>query len=162
MKITFIATGGTIDKDYSNKAGTHNFEISEPAIKRIIGGINVNFDYEYFSILKKDSLDMEDNDRKLVYDTCKKTRNNKIIITHGTDTMIKTAEKLSVLKDKTIILVGSSKPERFKESDANFNIGVAVGAINLLRGGTYIAMNGRVYEWDKVRKETSTGQFIEL
>ncbi len=160
MKITFVTTGGTIDKDYASCAGTYNFEIAEPAIKKILHNINPNFEFEIISVLKKDSLDMDDKDRQLVFDTCKDVKNNKIIITHGTDTMVKTAKKLSSIKNKTIILLGSSKPERFKDSDASFNVGTAVGAINCLENGIYVAMNGRVYEWHECQKNKETGQFI--
>jgi L-asparaginase len=144
MQITFIATGGTIDKDYASHAGTYNFEITSPSIKRVLKNIDVNFKFEIISILKKDSLDLNDKDRELIYKTCKKIKHDKIIITHGTDTMVKTAHELSKLKNKTIVIVGAVKPEKFKDSDAPINIGVAIGAINVLKKGIYIAMNGRV------------------
>ena len=159
MKITFLTTGGIIDKDYASKAGVYNFEISEPAVERILKTINPNFDFEIISILKKDSLDLNDEDRQLTYDNCKNIQNDKIIITHGTDTMVNTAKKFSDIKNKTIILVGSSKPERFKDSDAPVNIGVAIGAVNCLKPGVYITMNGRVYNWNNCKKDKITGQF---
>ncbi len=161
MKITFIQTGGTIDKDYAQKAKTYNFEISEPAIKRILEKANPNFEYEIISILKKDSLDITEEERERIYNTCKTARNDKIIITHGTDTMVETAKKLSNIKDKIIILVGASKPEKFYDSDASFNAGTAIGAINVLEKGVYIAMNGRVYNWDMCKKQQETAQFID-
>jgi len=161
MKITFITAGGTIDKDYASSAGTYNFEIAEPAVARILQNINPNFEYEIIPVLKKDSLDMDDDDRQLLFDACSKTDNDKIIITHGTDTMVKTAEKLSTVNNKSIVLFGSSKPERFNNSDASFNLGAAVGVINCLKEGVYISMNGRVYEWHECQKELKTGQFIK-
>ena len=160
MKITFITTGGTIDKSYSKTRRTYNFDISEPSVNHILKIIEPNFEFEVVSLLKKDSLDMTDEDRQLIFDACAKAENNKIIITHGTDTIIETAKKLTELKDKLIVLVGSSQPERFKETDADFNVGMAVGAINVLRGGVHIAMNGRVYKWDECRKVNS-GHFME-
>ncbi len=159
MNLTFVTTGGTIDKDYASCAGTYNFEISEPSIKRIVCQINPKFEYEIVPVLRKDSLDMDDNDRQLIYDACKDIKNNKIIITHGTDTMVETAKKLSELKDKVIILVGASKPEKFKDSDAPINIGVAIGGINVVEPGVYIAMNGRIFSWDNVMKNAETGEF---
>ncbi len=96
---------------------------------------------------------MTDDDRRLVYDTCKKARNNRIIITHGTDTILNSARTLSGLTGKIIVLVRASKPEKFKDSDASFNVGTAIGAINLLSNGVYIAMNGRVYHWDRCKKQ---------
>ncbi len=158
MKITFICTGGTIDKDYASSAGTYNFEISEPAVNRILGNMALNLEYEVKSVLKKDSLDMTEDDRKRVYDACRRVENNKIIVTHGTDTMVKTAEKLASLKHKAIILVGASKPQKFYDSDAEFNIGAAIGAINILNKGVYIAMNGRILEWNNAKKSNG-GKF---
>jgi len=159
LKITFICTGGTIDKDYASCAGTYNFDIMDPAVGVILERVNPNFEYEIKSVLKKDSLDMDDNDRQKVFDECSKTENNKIIITHGTDTMVNTAEKLKTIKKKVIILVGAAKPEKFHDSDAAFNIGTSVGAINILDNGIYITMNGRIYPWDQVKKNKDTGQF---
>ncbi len=160
MEIKFVTTGGTIDKAYSKSRGTYNFDILNPSIHNILKNANLNFEYEVISLTKKDSLDMTEEDRQLIFDSCKRIGNKRIIITHGTDTMIETARKLSALKDKTIILVGSSQPERFKETDADFNVGCAVGAINVLSPGVYIAMNGRIYRWDECKKLDS-GHFVE-
>lgn len=161
MKIKFIATGGTIDKDYASSAGTYNFEISEPAARRIIRRINPGFNFEVSSVLKKDSLDMTADDRQIIYEKCKNSNDDRIIITHGTDTMVETARKLSELKGKTIVLVGSSKPERFRDSDAPFNIGLAVGAASLLGEGVWIVMNGKIHPWHDVKKDKETGKFEE-
>ena len=162
MKITFIQTGGTLDKDYAQKAKTYNFEISEPAVERILEKVNPNFKYEILSVLKKDSLDITLGDREKIYDVCKNIKNSKIVVTHGTDTMVETAKRLSDIKNKTIILVGASKPEKFYDSDAPFNIGTAIGAINVLNKGVYIAMNGRIYDWNRCKKQEKNGQFIEI
>lgn len=162
MKITFIRTGGTIDKDYPRPTKGYAFEISEPAVKRILKKLNPSFDYEILSVLKKDSFDITEEDREVIYKTCKKQKNNRIIITHGTDTMVETAMKLSDIKNKVIILTGSMKPERFSDSDAPINVGVALGAINILKDGIYIAMHGRVFKWNRVKRNPGTGQFIEV
>lgn len=161
MNLLFIGTGGTIDKNYARKAKTYNFEISEPAVKRVLEIVNPNFEYEIKSVLKKDSMDITDDDRDIIFKEVKKAKSDKIIITHGTDTMINTAEKLSLIEDKTIVLVGSGLPEKFAQTDAQFNIGFAIGSLNNLPKGVYIAMNGRIYNWDNVKKEQDTGQFIE-
>lgn len=161
MKILFLSTGGTIDKDYARKAKSYNFEILEPAVKRVLEIVNPNFDYEVKSILKKDSMDMDDKDRELIFNEAEKAKSDKIIITHGTDTMVNTAEKLSEIKDKVIVLVGSALPERFSESDAQFNLGFAIGNLINLPNGVYITMNGRCYKWNEVQKEQKTGKFIE-
>lgn len=154
MKISFIQAGGTIDKDYKETDENHgyNFEIDEPAVKPILNRINPNFSFEIFTVCKKDSLYLTDNDRQKIYNKCKDIENDKIIITHGTDTFLKTAEVLSKIENKVIILTGAAKPEKFRDSDAMFNVGVSVGAINVLTSGVYIAINGIVYKWSDYLK----------
>lgn len=161
MKIVFIQTGGSIDKDYPKTQYGYAFEITEPAVKRILQKVNPNFEFEIISVLKKDSLDITEEDRKKIHEACQKAESNKIIITHGTDTMIETAKKLSNIKNKVIILTGATKPEKFSDSDAAYNVGTAIGAVNVLSKGVYIAMNGRIYAWNKVKRNPETGQFIE-
>jgi len=161
MHILFIQTGGTIDKDYPKKIKGYNFEITEPSVKRVLEKINPAFTYEIKSLLKKDSRDITDNDRKRLKDFCIKAECSRIIITHGTDTIIETAKYLSVIKDKTIILTGAFLPERMKDSDADFNIGVAIGAVANIPFGIYIAMNGIVHNYNKVKRNLKNGQFIE-
>lgn len=161
MKIVFVQTGGTIDKDYPLIEKGYAFEIAEPAVRRILQRVNPNFDFEVVSILRKDSLDITDEDRKKIRKTCQKAKSRKIVVTHGTDTMIETAKELSKVKDKAIILTGAMKPEKFSDSDASFNVGTAVGAINILDKGVYIAMNGRIYPWNNVKRNSETGQFME-
>ncbi len=160
MKITFIQTGGTIDKDYPRTTKGYAFEISEPAVKRILKKLNPAFDFEIISALKKDSLEITNQDRQKIYDICEELENDKIIITHGTDTMIETAEKLSRIKGKTIIITGAMRPERFSDSDAPINVGAAIGAVNALDKGVYIAMHGLVLRWNRVTRNMTTGQFI--
>ncbi|MFA6106667.1 MAG: asparaginase domain-containing protein [Patescibacteria group bacterium] len=150
MKISFIQTGGTIDKDYKacEKHHGYNFEISEPAVKQVLKKMEPGFTYEILSVCKKDSLDLTDRDRENIYQKCEELDNDKIIITHGTDTLKETAKRLSSIKNKTIILTGAMKPEKFQNSDAEFNIGVAVGAAGFLKNGVYIAINGLVKRWN--------------
>jgi len=161
MKITFIQTGGTIDKDYPKTTGGYAFEISEPAVIRILERLNPSFEYGIISVCMKDSQDITEDDREKIYLTCKELKNDRIIITHGTDTLTEIAEKLKDIKDKVIILTGAFKPEKFTDSDAPVNVGVAIGAVNVLNDGVYIAMNGRIYPWDKVKRDPKTGKFIE-
>jgi len=161
MKIKIFTAGGTIDKIYSEEKGTLNFSFGDPSVKEIgENKVRLNFEYNIESLLAKDSLEMTENDRQILLKACAGAIANKILITHGTDTMIDTAKVLSEIKDKTIVLTGASQPYRFRESDAEFNIGVAIGALNVLENGVYIAMNGRVYEWDKCQKLNS-GLFAE-
>jgi L-asparaginase len=161
MKIVFIQVGGTIDKDYPRTQKGYAFEIAEPAVKRILGKVRPSFDFEIISLLKKDSLDMTEKDRDKILEACQRTDANRIVITHGTDTMIETAKKLNRIKNKIIIVTGAMKPEKFSDSDASFNVGAAVGAMNVLRSGVYIAMNGRVLPWNKVERDKRTGCFVE-
>jgi L-asparaginase len=160
MKILFIQTGGTIDKDYLKAVKGYNFEITEPAVKKILADIAPTFDYEILPLLQKDSLDMTDNDRKLILNTCKNSKYDKIIITHGTDTMTETAKALGEIQDKTIVITGAARPERLKNSDAAFNLGTAIGAVGLLHPGVYISMNGVTHGFDKVEKDQISGQFV--
>ena len=124
MKITFIQTGGTIDKAYPQTETTHgyNFEIGDPAFVSIIEKMKPVFDFESVSIIKKDSLDFTDADRQKVFDTVNDCKNENIVITHGTDTIYQTAEKLSSIKNKKVILTGAMLPAEFSKSDAIFNL----------------------------------------
>lgn len=152
MKITFIQTGGTIDKVYPSTETTHgyNFEIGDPAFISILEKINHTFDFNAISIIKKDSLDFTDEDRQKVYDTVVGSLNKNIIITHGTDTIYQTAEKLSTITDKKIILTGALLPAEFAKSDAMFNLGMAIGAVQMLHEPeVYIALYGMVVPWSE-------------
>ena len=159
MKILFIQTGGTIDKDYPKTTKGYAFEINEPAFKRIFEKVKPEFDYEILTLMKKDSLEITDNDRENILQCCINSKPDKIIITHGTDTIIETAKYLSGINNKVIILTGAAKPERFNDSDAEFNLGTAVGAINVLNNGVFIAMNGNVISQEKVKRDEITGIF---
>ena len=122
MNILFLQTGGTIDKDYPKSTKGYAFEIHEPAVKRILQKLNPSFSFKIQTVLKKDSLEINEIDRGIILKTCKNAKEDKIIITHGTDTIGKTAEFLSSIKNKTIILTGSMRPQRFSNSDADLNI----------------------------------------
>ena len=157
MKIKIYTVGGTIDKIYFDQKST--YEVGEPRIGEILNEAHVNLEFEIASILHKDSLDMNDGDRQKVYDTIKADKERYIVITHGTDTMIDTALKLKTIPDKVMVLTGSMEPARFKSSDAVFNIGCAVTAVQIAKPGVYIAMNGRIFEADKVRKNLNKNWF---
>lgn len=160
MNILFIQTGGTIDKDYPKTIKGYAFEIDEPAVTRILERVKPSIKYSIKTLLRKDSQEITDEDRNLVVTFCRNTKHDKIIITHGTDTMLETAKYLNNIKNKTIILTGAFKPERFKDSDADFNVGMAVGSIDFLPAGVYIAMNGRVLQFDKIKRNLVTGNFV--
>ena len=161
MKIVFIQAGGTIDKDYPRTQKGYAFEIGEPAAKRILEKVHPSFDFEVVSLLKKDSLDITETDRDKILQACQKADADKIVVTHGTDTMIETAKKLSRVRNKVVVLTGAMKPEKFVDSDASFNVGAAVGALSVVSNGVYVAMNGRVLPWNRVKRDERTGRFVE-
>lgn len=161
VKIKIIATGGTIDKIYFDKK--NDYQVGEPQAAEVLRIANPAFDYEVVSLLRKDSLDLTDEDRRLI---CDAIRADKIfrhfVITHGTDTMVLTAKALQHIPDKVIVLTGSMQPARFMVSDAIYNIGSAMTAVQLLSSGVYIAMNGRIFAPDKVRKNLELNCFEEV
>ena len=159
--IHFVQTGGTLDKDYPRTTGSYGFEISSPAFERILGRLtDINFEYTTDHLLQKDSLDITDEDRNLILNSCQKTDATKIVITHGTDTMVQTAHLLSQIQGKTIVLVGSMIPEMLVDTDAHFNLGMAVGAVQILPAGIYITMNGQIFDWNNVIKDKDTARFV--
>ncbi len=159
MKLLIIQTGGTIDKDYPKQTGGYAFEIGAPAVTRIFANIHPLFEYEIFPFLQKDSQEITDIDRKSLKNYCLSTHYDKILITHGTDTMIETAKYISGIQGKVVVITGAMRPEKFSDSDAAFNIGVAMGALNVLNHGVYLAMNGRIYPSNKVQRDMVTGKF---
>lgn len=159
MKILFVQTGGTIDKDYPKTNAGYAFEIDNPAVDRVLKKSFVNFEYEVVSLFKKDSLDMSDADRLVLKTFLETTSYDKVIVTHGSDTMPETARAVGSIAGKVIIFAGSYLPERFTDSDADFNIGVAVGAANVLTEGTFIAMNGRLMLPESCSKNPENGLF---
>lgn len=159
MKILFIQTGGTIDKDYPKTNAGYAFEIDEPAVSRVLEKSFPGFEFEVISLFKKDSMDISQEDRLALKALLSSTGYSKIIVTHGSDTMVETAQMIGDIKEKTIAFTGSYRPQRFAESDADFNIGVAVGAINVLGEGTFIAMNGKIMQPETCYKHPETGLF---
>ena len=160
MKIKIFAVGGTIDKVYFDQLS--EYQVGLPNAKEILDGLPIMFEYEVESLLRKDSLDMDEADRQLVHDHVAADPCPKIIVTHGTDTMIETGKKLSDLRGKCIVLTGAMEPARFKSSDAVFNVGVAVGAVSSLPDGVYLAMNGRIFDPFKCRKNREQHTFEDL
>lgn len=150
--ITFLQTGGTIDKDYLAGEGNHgyNFLIGEAATTEILVQARVHFEYSIESILQKDSLDVTDEDRALIVAYCQKLTGDKVIITHGTDTICQTAEALEAGNiKKTIVLTGAMIPTKMVNSDAHFNLGLAVALVQREKPGIYIALNGFAGPWQE-------------
>lgn len=160
MKIRFFTTGGTIDKIYFDDKD--DFQVGESIIKTILDEAQVSFEFEIQSILKKDSLHMTDADREHVRSSISACPEEFIVVTHGTDTMVQTAKALTTIPGKTIVLTGSLRPARFKESDAEFNIGAAISAVQTMPKGVYITMNGLVFRPDNVRKNLDRNRFETL
>jgi L-asparaginase len=156
-KIIIFTTGGTIDKIYFDKKS--EYEIGDPQAGGVLERANVYFEYEVSSILRRDSLDFTDADRQLVKEAVASTPGEKVVITHGTDTMIQTASVLKEIIGKTIVLTGSMYPAQFRDSDAVFNLGCAVTAAQTLPPGVYIAMNGCIYDPASSRKNVEKNRF---
>jgi L-asparaginase len=157
MKIKIFTTGGSIDKYYSTKES--DFIVGEPTISQILSEANVTVDYEIESLIKKDSLDLDDGDRKFIFEKVRSDPNRHIVITHGTDTIIQTAQVLTQITEKVIVLTGAMQPSAFKMSDAAFNIGGAILSVQMLPSGVYISMNGRILNPQKAIKNLELDRF---
>ncbi len=159
MKIHFITTGGTIDKVFLDAEG--EYAIGSPEVAEIMKDTSATFDFEIESVMAKDSLEMTDADRQLVRDRVVACGCERVIITHGTDSMVDTARALLGVSGKIVVVTGAMKPARFRDSDAVFNIGVAVGAVLSLPPGVYLAMGGRVLDPRKAYKNREKHRFEE-
>jgi L-asparaginase len=157
MRLRVISTGGTIDKVYFDAASA--YEVGEPQVGPVFRESNVTFDFVVESVMQKDSLAMTDADRALIRARVEAAPEQLILITHGTDTMTATAAQLEGLPGKVIVFTGSMQPARFRASDAVFNLGCAVGALQALPPGVYIAMNGRVAPAGSVQKNRAQSRF---
>jgi L-asparaginase len=155
--LQIFSCGGTIDKLYFDAKS--EYEVGDPQVLTIFQEANVTFRYSIQSLMQKDSLEMNDDDRQQVRQAVENCASKLILITHGTDMMPDTAKALMGIPGKTIVLTGSMTPARFQRSDAEFNIGCAVGAVMCSPPGVYIAMNGCVFPADKVRKNRDKSRF---
>jgi len=161
MAIRIFITGGTFDKEYNELTGqlyfkdTHMHDLLELGRNKV--------PVEIRTLMMVDSLEMTAEDRELIAHQCNHSEENKIVITHGTDTMSETAEYLAQkVKNKTIVLTGAMIPIKFGSSDGLFNLGSALAFTQTLPPGVYVAMNGRYFNWDNVRKNKQTGMFEEV
>jgi len=160
VEIEIITIGGTIDKIYFDAKSS--FEVGEPQIGDLLRDANLTIDYQITPLLRKDSLDLDNSDRQLIKKTVQGSMSENVVITHGTDTMIKTAQYLFGIAGKTIVLTGSMQPARFRFSDAVYNIATAITAVQLLPEGVWIAMNGRLFDPKKAQKNIEMNRFEEL
>ena len=155
--LLIVTTGGTIDKVYFDAKS--DYQVGEPQIGKILDDLGVAFRFHVIPLLRKDSLFINDDDRKLMRATIAAQNERCVLVTHGTDSMVETAKVLADITDKTIVLTGALNPARFEGSDAEFNIGCAVGAVQSLTPGVYIAMNGSIWDPAKVRKNVEANRF---
>lgn len=157
MDIVFLTTGGTIDKVYFDAMS--RFEVGETVVGKILREGGVTFEFEVIPLMRKDSLEMGDADRAAIRAAAAAREESRIIVTHGTDTMVETARALAGIEGKTIVLTGALSPARFQASDAVFNIGMAVAAVQTCPPGVWIAMSGHVFACDQVRKNRGLNRF---
>jgi L-asparaginase len=155
--LTVITTGGTIDKVYFDAKS--DYQIGAPQIGEILSQLGVAFEFDVVPVLRKDSLDMDEADRAAIRQAIEQQAHRHVLVTHGTDTMVETARALTGIPGKVIVLTGALNPARFQGSDAVFNIGCAVGAVQTAAEGVWIAMNGRVWDPRQVRKNRAANRF---
>ena len=155
--IDILTTGGTIDKIYFDQ--NSEYEVGDPIVGPLLTSMNVGFDFTVEQLMRIDSLDMTDDHRSIIYERAERSSSQQVLITHGTDGMIKTAQRLSKIDGKTIVLTGSLQPAAFARNDAVFNIGAAVSAVQTLRFGVYLVMNGQIFTPDNVVKNVSENRF---
>lgn len=161
MTIQILITGGTIDKVYNELTG--ELEFGNTHIVDMLNRGRSMAETQSEVLFLKDSLDMSDDDRALVLEKCSSSKADKIIITHGTDTLVETAKLLGEnIKDKTVVLFGAMIPYSINHSDGLFNLGVAMGAVQNKAHGVYVAMNGQVFDWNNVEKDRARGLFQTL
>lgn len=160
MFIRFVTTGGTIDKIYFDAMS--QFEVGDSQVRHILADGLAAFDFDVVSLFQKDSLDITAEDRAELRRFLSQDDASMYVITHGTDTMTETAAALQGLPGKKIVLTGALSPARFRSTDAVFNIGMAVAAVQLVEPGVYIAMNGQVFAGNAVTKDRAGNRFVAL
>ncbi|KXO12295.1 MULTISPECIES: asparaginase domain-containing protein [Marinobacter] len=158
--IQILTTGGTIDKVYFD--ANSKFEIGESLLPELLRESNIHDGYIIRELMRKDSLELTDDDRATILEAVRTSDCSRILITHGTDTMAQTAQVLKPLADRTIVLTGAMQPARMRRTDAIFNVGFAWAAAQLLPSGVYIAMNGEVFEAGAVRKNLEAQKFERI
>ena len=139
-----------------------DYQIGKPIIGELLNTYHVGFEFEVVPLLKKDSIYLTDEDRELIRQVIEKSDEQHFLITHGTDTMVETAQYLKSIKNKTIVLTGALTPARFNSTDAIFNIGCAVAAVQTQPKGVWVIMSGLVWDPDHVRKNRNANRFEEV
>jgi L-asparaginase len=158
MAIKIFITGGTFDKEYNELNGTLAFK--DTHMKELLKLGRSKLEVNVTTLMMMDSLDMTDTEREIIATNCASAKEDKIVVTHGTDTMAETAKSIAQkVKGKTVVLTGAMIPYAFGSSDGLFNLGSALAFVQALPAGVYIAMNGRIFPWDNVRKNKQIGEF---
>ena len=158
--ILLLTTGGTIDKIYFDALS--DYQVGETVVTKLLEIARVKRPVRIEEVTRKDSLELDDQDRALIYARVAAAPERHVVITHGTDTMTDTARQLMVVPDKTIVLVGALAPARFGESDASFNLGMAFATAQIAGPGVYISMSGSVFPADRVVKDRAKGAFVSV
>jgi len=156
--IVVLTTGGTIDKTYFDALS--EYRIGESVVQKLLETARISYPFRIVEALRKDSLDLTAEDREVLRAKVAELTTNRVVITHGTDTMTETARVLASVRDKTIVLTGALSPARFSESDATFNLGMAFATVQVAAPGVYITMSGQVFRADAVRKDRDAGRFV--
>lgn len=156
--ILLLTTGGTIDKVYFDALS--DYQVGETVVARLLDVARVKRPFRVEEVARKDSLELDDSDRALIYARVAAAGESHVIITHGTDTMTETARQLADIPGKTVVLVGALAPARFGESDASFNLGMAFATVQVAPPGIYITMSGSVFRADQVVKDRAKGAFV--
>ncbi|HEY1768761.1 MAG TPA: asparaginase domain-containing protein [Chthoniobacterales bacterium] len=161
MSIRILVTGGTFDKEYNERTGQLYFKDTHLQEMLRLGRCRV--DVAIRTVMMLDSLEMSDADRALVVQNCLQAKENRIVITHGTDTMTETAAAVArAVSGKTVVLTGAMIPYAFGSSDGLFNLGSALSFVQVLPAGVYVAMNGKCFPWERVRKNRERAEFEEI
>jgi len=160
MTIKIFVTGGTFDKEYNELRGELFFKCTH--LPEMLKSARCRLEIEVRTLMMVDSLCMTDADRQNILEECKRTKEDRILITHGTDTIVETAKFLGKsIREKTILLTGAMVPYKFGSSDGLFNLGSSLAFVQTLPDGVYVSMNGKCFHWDNVRKNKETGEFEE-
>jgi L-asparaginase len=160
MRVKIFTTGGSLDKGYSTQESA--FTVQEPQVGTVLQEANVMCPFQVESLLRKDSLEITEEDREMVVRRVREEPIPRVVITHGTDTMVRTGRALLGIRDKTIVLTGAMQPAAFRQTDAHFNIGFALAAVQILPPGVYIAMNGLLLDPLRARKNMDLDTFEQV
>ncbi|MEQ8859947.1 MAG: asparaginase domain-containing protein [Pseudomonadales bacterium] len=156
--VLVVTTGGTIDKVYFDARS--NYEVGESVVGDLLRQAHVQLPFEMLGVLRKDSLQIDAADRARIRERIEARPEQRVVVTHGTDTMTDTARALTGIEGRTIVLTGSLAPARFAQTDAVFNVGMAFAAVQALPPGVYIVMNGQIFAGDRVHKDTEQNRFV--